>query len=68
MITGPLLFDLVPAIVLSDINSTHIFIAHAFVPRIEVGLEDLGYDLLVTTPAGVVLTTREYLRGVGMAI
>lgn len=57
VITGTLLLDFVPAVVLFDSGSTHTFIAYTSVPRVGVGLEDLGYDLVVTTPAGSVFTT-----------
>lgn len=32
-----------------------------------MGLEDLNYDLVVITPAGTILTTKEYVRGVVVA-
>lgn len=41
VITGTLLLNSVPAIVLFNSCSTHTFIAHIFIPRIGIGLEDL---------------------------
>lgn len=44
------------AIVLFDSRITHTFIAKTLVNRIGVLVDELGYDLLMSTPAGVVLT------------
>lgn len=41
-----------------DSNSTHTFITKIFVDKIGVPIEDLGYYLVVSTPAKVVITTR----------
>ena len=60
--------DSVPATVLFDSGSTHTFIAETFIPRIGVGVEDLGYVLVVTTPAGAIFTTRVCVRGVSVSI
>lgn len=68
VITGILLLDSVPVVVLFDFISIHTFIGQTFVRKIGVGLEHLGYDFVVTTLVGVVLTTGESVRGVVVAI
>ena len=56
-----------PAIVLFDSGSTHTFLSRSFADRIGVQLEDLGFDLRVSTPAGVVLTIGVRVWGVAVA-
>lgn len=63
MITSTLLLDSV-LVVLFGYGSDDTFIAQTFVSRIGIGLEDLGYDLVVITPAETIFTTRECMRGV----
>lgn len=71
VITGTLLLDSVPIVVLFDYGSTHALIAQTLIPRIRVGLENLGNDLVaialddlvVITLAGTILTTQECVRG-----
>lgn len=71
-----LLLDAVPIVFLFDCDSTHALIAQTFIPRIGVELENLGNDLVaialddlvVTTLAGIILTTQKCVRGVVVAI
>ena len=58
VITGTLPIHSIPAIVLFDSGSTHTFLAQVFVDRVGLEVVDLGFDLRVSTPAGVALTTR----------
>lgn len=67
-ITCALLLDSVPAVVLFDAGSTHVLIARTFIHSIGVGLDDLGYDLVVTTLVRAILTTQECMRDVVVAI
>lgn len=46
----------------------HIFIANISIDRIGVFVEDLCYDLVVSTPVGVVLTTGVCVRGVTVLV
>ena len=66
VITGTLFIHSTPAVVLFDSGSTHTFLARSFVDRIGVEL-DLGFDLRVSTLAGVVLTTGVGVQGVAVA-
>ena len=68
VITGTLTIHSTPALVLFDSGSMHTFIATAFVARVGMTLEDLGYDLTVSTPTGVVLTTAVCVRDVAVVI
>ena len=68
VITGTLTIHSTPALVLFDSGSTHAFIATAFATRFGMTIEDLGYDLTVSTPTGVVLTTEVCVRDVAMVI
>lgn len=67
VITSTLLVGSIPIVILFYSCSTHIFISQTFVPRTGLGLEDLDYDLVVTTPAREVLTIGECVRGVVVA-
>lgn len=51
-----------------DSSSKHTFKAKTFVGRIGVSIEDLYYKLTVSTPTGVVLTTKVCVRGVTILI
>lgn len=53
-----LLFHSAPTIALFDSGSVHTFIAKTFINRIGVSVENLSYDLVVSTP------TRVCVRGV----
>lgn len=57
IITCTLLIHSSPIVALFDSGSTHTFVAKTFVDRIGVSIEDLGYDLILSTPAGAILTT-----------
>lgn len=52
-----LLIHAAPVIALFDSCSTHTFIAKTFGDTIAVFVEDLGYDLVVSNFARVILTT-----------
>lgn len=60
VITRSLLIHSAP-VVLFDSSSKQTFIRKTFVDWIGVLVDDLGHDLVVSTPAGV-LTTRECVR------
>lgn len=64
MIIATLLLDSISVVVLFNSGSTHTFIVENIVPQIGVGLEDLGYNLIVIAPIRAVLTTKECVRGV----
>lgn len=68
MMIGTLLINYAPATGLFDSRSTHTFIAKIFIDRIVVFVDDLGYDLLVSTTTGGILTTGSCVRGVSMLI
>ena len=68
VITGTLTIHSTPALVLFNSGSTHTFIATAFAARVGMTVEDLGYDLTVSTPTGVVLTTAVCVRDVAVVI
>lgn len=68
VITTTLLIHFALTIAMFDYGSTHIFIAKIFVNRIGVFVEDLGYELVVSTSINSVLTTRLCLRGVSIVI
>lgn len=68
LVTTGTLLDSIPVVVLFDSGSTYAFIAIIFAPSIGVGLEDLGYDLVVTTPIGAVFITGQCVRGVVVTI
>ena len=64
VITSILPIHSTPAIVLFDSGSTHTFLAQAFVDRVGLDVVDLGFNLQVSTLAGVVLTTGVGVRDV----
>lgn len=68
MITSAPILDSVPAVVLFNSGTTHTFIVYTLVPIIGIGLEYLGYDLAMTTPAEAILTNGESMRGVVVTI
>lgn len=68
VIIGTLLIHFAPAIALFDFSSIHTLIANTFIDRVGVSIEDLGYDLVVLTPGGGVLTTGVCVRGVVLVI
>lgn len=45
-----------PIVVLFDFVSAHMFMSRTFVDMIGMTIDDLGYDLVVSSPVGVVLT------------
>lgn len=49
IITGTLLIHLALAEVLFDLGSTHTLPARVFIDRICVSVDDLGYELVVST-------------------
>lgn len=57
VITNTLLIHSTPTVALFDSGSTHTFIAKLFFDRIGVSVEDLRYDLVVSTLAETVHTT-----------
>lgn len=66
--TGNLPIQSAPTVMLFDSGSTHMFIAKAFVDRIVFSIKDLGYDLVVSTPARVIHTISECVHGVAVVI
>lgn len=68
VVTVTLLIHSAPATVLFDSGSMATFISKTFVDRIDMPVEDLGYDLVVSTPAGAILVTRVCVRGVVVLI
>lgn len=64
MIIGTLLVRYAPSIVLFDLSSIHTILAQYFVDRIGMDVEDLGFDLRVSTSARVILTTSVSVTGV----
>ena len=68
VITGTLPIHSISAIVLFDSGSTHTFLAQAFVDRVGLEVVDLGFDSQVSTPVGVILTTRVGVRDVTVEI
>lgn len=63
IIIGTLLIHFAPIVALFNFGSTRTFIAKTFVDWIGVYVEDLGYDLVVLTPARAVLTIGVCMRG-----
>ena len=43
-------------------GSTHSFISLSFVRKAQLGVEPLGYEVLVSTPSGVILMTCEKVK------
>lgn len=68
VITGTLLIHSTTAVVLFDFGSAHTFLALAFINRIGILIDDLGHDLVVSTPAGATLTTKVCVTGVPISI
>lgn len=68
VITGTVFIHSTPVVVLFDSGSTYTFLAPAFVDMIGVPIEDLGCNLVVSTPVGTTLTTRVCMRGVSVVI
>lgn len=68
VIIGTLLIYTALITLLFDIGSTHTFITKTFIERIGTSVEGLGYDLVVPTFAGAILTTRVCVRGVVVLI
>lgn len=68
VITDTLLIHSAPIIALFDSSSTHTLKVKTFIDRIGVSVEDLGYNLVVLTLAGVVYTTSECVRGIVLVI
>lgn len=64
IITGSLFIHSIPAVFFFYSSSTHTYISRSLVDRIGVPIDNLGYDWVVSTPAGVVLTTDVCVRGV----
>lgn len=61
-ITGTLLIHYDPTIALFYSDGTHMLIDKTFVDRIDVSVENLGYDLVISTPTEAVLTTGVCVR------
>lgn len=68
VIIGTLLIHSTPIIVLFDSRCMHMFISRTFINRIRVPVDDLGYDMVVSTPVGVVLTIGECMKGITIVI
>lgn len=68
IITSTLIIYSTPAIVLFDAGSTHTLIAKTFVDRIDVLVDDLGYDLVVSIPTIAMHTSRECVKGIIVVI
>lgn len=57
IIKSTILIQSASALVLFDSGSTHSFLAKAFLDKIGMRLDDLAYDLVMSTPSGAVFTT-----------
>lgn len=68
IITVILFIHSTPLVTLFDFGSTHTFIAKTFASRIRLSVEDLGYDLVGSTPARAVHTNDECVKGVVVVI
>lgn len=68
VITGSLLIHSIPTVVFFYFSSTHTYISRTLVDRIGVPVDSLGYDQVVSTPAGVVLTTGVCVTGIVIVI
>lgn len=68
MIKSTLLKNYAIIVALFDHSSMHTFIAKTFVGRIGLSVEDLSYDLVVSTLVGASLTTGVCVRGVNVVI
>lgn len=66
IITGALLIHLAPVVVLLDSGSMHTFMSKKFNDWIDVPIDDLGYDLVVSTPSREILTTGVCVRGIAI--
>lgn len=64
MIIGTLLVRYAPSVVLFDLSSINTILAQYFVDRIGMDVEDLGFDLRVSTSTRVILTTSVSVTGV----
>lgn len=56
------------ATMLFDIGITHTFISCKFVPKLGVMIEDLGFDLIVTTLTRSVVTTALWVKRIIVVI
>lgn len=57
VVRDTLLIHSTPVIVLFDFGSTYTFITKTFVNRVGMSVEDLNYDLVVSTPTKAALPT-----------
>lgn len=57
IVRDTLLIHSTPVIVLFDFGSTNTFITKTFVNRVGMSVEDLNYDLVVSTPTKAALPT-----------
>lgn len=64
VITSTIFIQSAYTLILFDSGRMHNFLAKAFVDKIGMRLNDLVYDLVVSTPARAVLTTRVCMRGI----
>lgn len=55
-------------VALFDSGSTNMFLAETFVDMISMDVQDLGFDLRVSTPIGVKLTTSTGVQNVVVVI
>ena len=62
MVTGTLPIYGYFAYTVFDSGSTHSFISLSFVCQARLEEEPLGYEVLVSTPLGVILMTREKVK------
>lgn len=68
LITCILFIHSAPSIALFNFGSKHTFIAKKFIDMIGVSIDDLRYDLVVSTPTGLVLTCGVCVSGVTIVI
>lgn len=68
IITGTLSIHSTPRVVLFDSGSATTFLPRAFVDRFGVLIDDLGHDLIMSTPTGATLTTKLCGRGIPIVI
>lgn len=63
-IIGTILVQLAFALVVFDSDSKHTFLAKAFVDKTDMKLDDLSYNIVMSTPVGVVLTMEVCVRAI----
>lgn len=68
VIIGTILIQLASSLVVFDSGSMHTFLAKAFVDKIDMKLDDLSYELVMSTLVGEVLTIEVCVRAIVVMI